>query len=404
MNGRAAGSFAGGLASRLAPTIVRLVVLLLVARQPHSADDVGKVVLASAAAYLCGTLAEMGTMTSLSLPLEYFGVARPPLRGTRRLRVGVAIGGSVLLGLLIAAGIGSRASVFLIVLPLPFLLALSYGYAGALNATGALGLEGWISTAEAGLTLAGTVVLFLAVSPAAAALLALTVAKAGGTVVRAWVLRGRAHDPAPVERVVRRQATFLASTAAIVIHGQLDLVVLGFLSSFTLIAVYGALIRTAYTTFLVAEGLTLAMYSLGGLEAEARWLRRWRSAGLLIGVALGVVFLVSAQPLLEWVLHRPIHHVGVPIALFAILIPIRFFGYVQSVDLVRGGHQAARIPVLAVAIAVLFTGAIIGGKLDSITWLTAFRLASETVATLGFLLVVQRLAGSTLLRPATRVD
>ncbi len=403
MTRRVAGSFAGGLASRLAPTIVRLVVLLLVARQGTS-GDVGRVVLASAVAYLCGTLAEMGTMTSLSLPLEYFGVAGPPLRGTRRLRIGAALGGSALVGAFLAAGIGSRESVFLIVLPLPFLLALSYGYAGALNAAGALGLEGWISTIEAAVTLAGTALLFLVVSPAAAALLALTLARSLGTLARAAALRGRAADPTPLERVVRRQGAFLVTTAAIVIHGQLDLVALGFLSGFTLIAVYGALVRTAYTTFLVAEGLTLAMYSLGGLEGEARWLRRWRSAGLLIGIALGVVFLVSAQPLLEWVLNRPIHHLTVPIALFAVLIPIRFFGYVQSVDIVRGGRQAARIPVLGVAIAVLLTGAVIGGALDSISWLAAFRLASETLVTVGFLLVVQRLPTVSPLRPAARID
>jgi O-antigen/teichoic acid export membrane protein len=387
----AAATVTGGLASRLTPTIVRLVVLLLVARE-GSIDDVGRVALASAAAFLCGTLAEVGTMTSLSLPLEYFGVSLPPLRATRRLRLAAAAGGTALYTLLWAAGLGSHETVFLIVLPLPFLLALSYGYAGALNATRALALEGWISTVESGVMLGLTALLFLTVSPVAAALIALTAVRAAGTLARALALRRRPlSDAAEVERLVRRQGGFLVSTGAIVLHGQLDVVVLGFFSSFTLIGVYGPLLRTAYSTFLVAEGLTLAMYSLAGDESQPAWpLRRWRPVGVVIGVVFGAIFLVVGEPLLELILSEPIRHLGVPIALFSILIPIRFFGYVQSVDIVRTGRQAARIPVLAVAIVVLLVGAIVGGKMDSITWLTAFRLASEITLTLGFVYLVRR--------------
>lgn len=383
--------FAGGVASRLTPTLVRLVVLLLVARQ-GSIDDVGRVALASAAAFLCGTLAEIGMMTSLSLPREYFGVALPPLRATRRLRLAAATAGTGLYALLWAAGLGSHEPVFLVVLPLPFLLALSYGYAGALNATRALALEGWISVAESAVMLAGTALLFLAVGPVAAALIALTAVRAAGTLARALVLRRRPQSDAPrVDRVVRRQGAFLASTGALVVHGQLDVVVLGFLSSFTLIGVYGPLLRTAYATFLVAEGLTLAMYSLARDEEHSWWpLRRWRTAGLLIGAAFGAVFLVVAEPLLELILSESIRDLAVPIVLFAFVIPIRFFGYVQSVDIVRGGRQAARIPVLAGAIVILLVGAIVGGHLDSLTWLAAFRLASECAVTAGFVYLVRR--------------
>ena len=392
----AAASFAGGLASRLTPTIVRLVVLLLVARRaPEAARvaDVGRVALATAASSLCGTLAEMGTMTSLSLPREYFGVDAPPLRATRGARGAVAAAGTALYGLLWLAGIGSHEAVFLVVLPLPFLLALSYGYAGALNATGALAVEGWISTVESAVTLGATALLFLATSPVAAALIALTVVKAAGTLARAVAVSRRPQSRAArVERLVRRQGGFLVTTAAIVVHGQLDVVVLGFLSSFTLIGVYGPLVRTAYSTFLVAEGLTLAMYSLAGAEAQATWaLRRWRASGLAIGVAFGAVFLFAAKPLLELILSKPIHHLAVPILLFAVLIPVRFYGYVQSVDLVRGGRQAARIPVLLLAIALLSVGAVVGGELDSLTWLASFRLASEAALTAGFFYLVQRL-------------
>jgi O-antigen/teichoic acid export membrane protein len=389
----AAATVTGGLASRLTPTIVRLVVLLLVARQ-GSIDDVGRVALASAAAFLCGTLAEVGTMTSLSLPREYFGVSLPPLRATRRLRLAAAAGGTALFALFWAAGLGSHETVFLIVLPLPFLLALSYGYAGALNATRALALEGWISAVESAVMLGLTALLFLAVSPVAAALIALTGVRAVGTLARALVLRRRPRSEAvEVEGLIRRQGGFLVSTGAIVLHGQLDVVVLGFFSSFTLIGVYGPLLRIAYSTFLVAEGLTLAMYSLARDEkSQTAWLlRRWRPVGLLIGLAFGAIFLVAGEPLLELILSEPIRHLAVPIALFSILIPIRFFGYVQSVDIVRSGRQAARIPVLVVAIVVLLVGAIVGGKMDSITWLAAFRLASEVTLMLGFVYLVRRL-------------
>jgi hypothetical protein len=397
-SGGSLGSFAGGLASRATPTLVRLVVLLLVARR-GSIDDVGRVALAAAASYLCGTLAEMGTMTSLSLPREYFGVAAPPLRATRQLRFAVAAAGTVVYAALWAAGIGSHESVFLVVLPLPFLLAISFGYAGALNATGGLAIEGWISTVESALTLAATAALFLVVSPVAAALIALTALRAVGTLARALALRRRPQSDVPVvDRLVRRQGAFLASTAALVVHGQLDVVVLGFFSSFTLIGVYGPLVRAAYSTFLVAEGLTLAMYSLE--ESHPGWaLGRWRKIGLGIGVVFGAIFLVGGKPILHLILSKSVHGLTLPVLLFSILIPIRFYGYVRSVDIVRGGRQAARIPVLAVGIVVLFTGAVIGGLIDSLTWIAAFRLASEAAITLGFVYVARELGDARQERP-----
>jgi hypothetical protein len=48
--------------------------------------------------------------------------------------------------------------------------------------------------------------------------------------------------------------------------------------------------------------------------------------------------------------------------------------------------------VLAVGITVLFAGAVAGGLLDSITWLAAFRLASEAVVTAGFVYMANRFA------------
>ena len=386
-----AGAFAGGLASRVAPSMVRLLVLYLV--QHYGTDaDVGRVAVASAASYLCGSLAEMGTMTSLSLPREYFAVDAPPLRASRRLRLGAAAAGSTLYGLLWVAGFGSHEPVFLVALPLPFLVALSLGYAGALNATGALAIEGWITIAESAALLGVTVALLEAVSPVEAALVALTATKALGTAARMAVVSRRPQsDDRAIAGLVRRQTGFLASTGAIVVHGQLDVVVLGFYS-FAFAGVYAVLVRTAYFGFLVAEGLTLAMYSTRDEQVRRHpLLRHWRLAGLAIGIAGGGVFLLGAERLLDGFVDRDVSVLAVPILLFALLIPVRFYGYVVSVDIVRAARQVARIPPLVLGSVLLLVGAIAGGETGSVTWLSAFRLASEAAVTAGFLLVAQRL-------------
>ena len=377
----------GGVVSKLAPSAVQLVLLLLVARRA-GLDDVGRLALASAVAFLCGNLAEVGTMTSLSLPKAYFGVASPPLRATRGVRWAGALGGTLLYAVLWAAGLGSHETVFLAALALPALLALSFGYAGALNATGALGLEGAISLVESGLMVGLAFAFFPVMSPVAAALVALSVGRAAGTVARAVAVRTRPRsDEARIEGALRSQLGFLATSAAIVVEGQADVVVLGFLGgTFALLGVYAPLIRTCYATFLIAEGLTLAMYSFdeGGL-------RRWRARGLVVGVVAAVAFALLAEPLLEWVLDRTLHDLTWPVVLLALLIPVRFYGYVLGVDLVRAGKQAARIPALLVATVVLVGGAIAGWQTGSLTWLSSFRLASEFAIAGGFLLAVRRL-------------
>jgi len=98
-----------------------------------------------------------------------------------------------------------------------------------------------------------------------------------------------------------------------------------------------------------------------------------------------------AEPLLEWVLDRTLHDLTWPVVLLALLIPVRFYGYVLGVDLVRAGKQAARIPALLVATVVLVGGAIAGWQTGSLTWLSSFRLASELAIAGGFLLAVRRL-------------
>ena len=397
----ATSSFAGGVVSKLGPSVVGLLLIHLVARGEDTLDDVGRLTLATATAYLCGSLAEMGMMTSLSLPQKYFGVPAPPLRATRNARWLAACAGSTLYGVLWLAGLGAYEPILLLALPFPFLLALSYGYIGAMNAGGALTAEGKITTGEAAVTLVATLLLAQVTSVLAAALLALSVARALGLVARLLVLQPLPkHDGTAVHGVVRQQLWFLASSGAIVLHGRLEVLVLGFAPNFTLLGVYGTLLRACYSTFLVAEGLTLAMYSTDETRSSSRAVRRWRVTGLVIGLVAGGAFLVAAGPLLPVILDRPIEHILVPIVLLAVLIPVRFAGYVQSVDLVRGGRQAARIPVLALALIVLLAGGLVGWQTESLTWLSAFRLGSEAVVTLGFLYLARRwFAGSRRARP-----
>src|ERR671934_1487478 len=99
--------FGGAAVSKLAPPLVQLVLLLLVARGAPL-DDVGRLALASAVSFLCGSLAELGFATTLSIPRPTFGTATPPLRATRRVRVVSALAGSLLYLVLWGAGFGSH--------------------------------------------------------------------------------------------------------------------------------------------------------------------------------------------------------------------------------------------------------------------------------------------------------
>src|SRR4051794_38294772 len=139
--------FAGAGVGKFAPLIVQFTLLLLVARA-GSIDDVGRLALTSAAAFLCGAVGELGLGTTLSIPNVTFGTDGPPLRGTRALRVGSAALGSVLFTVLWAAGLGGHDPVLLIAVPLPFAIALALGYAGAMNASGLLRYEGAVSAGE----------------------------------------------------------------------------------------------------------------------------------------------------------------------------------------------------------------------------------------------------------------
>lgn len=394
-------SFAGGVASRLGPSIARLALVYVVARDGVE-GDVGRLGVAATAAYLCGSLAEMGMMTSLSLPRKYFGVDAPPLRATRAARWAAAAAGSGAYGLLWLAGLGSHEPVFLLGLPLPFLLALSYGYTGAMNFGGALKAEGLITAGEGVVLLGAAFAIDRTTSALVAALVALSVSRAVGTVARVVVLRNLPrHEAARVPGVARQQLWFLGSTGAIALHGHLDVLVLGFFSgTYVLLDVYYPLLRTCYTAFLVAEGLSLAMYATDDTTARSRLVRHWRVTGIALGLLGGAVVLAAADPLIDVLLDRRVEGLAAAVALFAILIPVRFGSYVVSVDLVRAGRQAARIPVLVVGMLFLLAGAIVGWRTDSVTWLAGFRLASEAAVTLGFLYVARAWIGRARAAPA----
>src|ERR671938_587583 len=232
--------FAGAAVTKLAPPLVQLVLLLLVARD-STLDDVGRLALASAVSFLCGATAELGFQTTLSIPRPTFGTSAPPLRATGRVRVASALAGSLLYVVLWGAGLGSHGAVFLLVAPLPFLLALSYGYAG-------------------------------------------------GTLARAILVRDLPQSAeAAVGPLFRAQLPFALATLAIVFQGQADMLAIGFFGTLGLAGLYGPLLRTAYSTLLSAEAFSWGLYGDahpderpgGGLLA-----RHWRAATMALGVVL----------------------------------------------------------------------------------------------------------------------
>src|ERR671934_1476996 len=220
--------FGGAAVTKLAPPLVQLVLLLLVARN-GTLDDVGRLALASAVSFLCGSLAELGFTTTLSIPRPTFGTAAPPLRATARVRIASALAGSLLYVVLWGAGLGSHDRVFLLVAPLPFLLALSYGYAGAMNASGRLRIEGAVSVAESLAIVVIAVAGSLVGSALTWSLVALTAGRVGGTMARAAFVRNLPQSTeAAVAPLFRAQLPFALAALAIVFQGQADMLAIGF--------------------------------------------------------------------------------------------------------------------------------------------------------------------------------
>ena len=385
--------FAGAAVAKLAPPLVQFALLLLVARR-GTLDDVGRLALASAASFLCGALAELGFATTLSLPRPTFGTAEPPLRATERLRIGAAFGGVGLYSTLWAVGLGGHDPVLLLVAPLPFALAISSSYSGAMNASGMLRVEGAVSLAESIAILAiAAIGSFL--GPALTwALLALTFGRVGGTIARAVLVRQIPQSGvARLHGLARAQLPFALATLALVVQGQADMLAIGFFGSLMVAGVYGPLVRSAYAPLLSAEAMSWSLY--GGAHPDERgdggWLaRHWRAAGIGLGVVFAGAFAVLAEPFLRFLLHRPLPDLTPAVSLFALVVASRFVALVYNVDVLRAGRQRDEIPVLGLASLALATGGALAAAEGSLTGLAGSRLASELIIVVGYVLIARR--------------
>lgn len=380
--------FTGAGVAKLAPSLVQLVLLLYVARA-GSLDDVGLLAIGSAVSFLCGALAELGLATSMSIPDVAFETDSPPLRATRRLRLSAAVLGSLLYLSLWAAGLGGREPELLLVAPLPMALALGYGYAGAMNASARLRYEIPVSVGESVLILALALLGGIALPALTVSLAALAIGRGAGTVARALLVRRMPQSPvADVAGTFRAQLPFALATLGWVVQGQIDMVAIGFVGGLALAAVYGPLVRTAYSTVLSAEALSWALF--GGANPEeadgaSGLARRWRPLMLASGVVVAFAFVVLAEPFLELLLDRDPGDIGVAIALLGLVIVARFGTLTLHVDLVRAGRQGAEVPALGASAALLGVAGGFAAAADSLTWMAAARLASEVLIAAWFL-------------------
>ena len=385
--------FAGAGVAKIAPSLVQLVLLLFVARAA-SLDDVGLLAIGSAVAFLCGALAELGLATSMSIPDVAFETEGPPLRATRRLRLSAAVLGTLLYALLWAAGLGGHEPQLLLAAPLPLALALAYGYAGAMNATARLRYEIPVSIGESVLILALALIGSLFLPALTASLAALSIGRGAGALARMLLVRDMPQSPVPhVPGAVRAQLPFALATVGWVIQGQIDMVAIGFTGGLALAAVYGPLVRTAYSTLLSAEALSWALF--GGANPDeaagsSRLGSRWRPLMIAFGLVFGLVFVLLAKPFLELLLDRDPGEIGVAVALLGLVIVTRFGSLTVHVDLVRSGAQRAEVPVLFASAVLLGVGSGIGAAAGSLTAIAAARLASEVLIAGGFLAIRSR--------------
>jgi glycosyltransferase involved in cell wall biosynthesis/O-antigen/teichoic acid export membrane protein len=385
--------FAGAAVAKLAPPLVQFLLLLLVARRA-TLDDVGRLALASAASFLCGALAELGFATTLSLPRPTFGTAEPPLRATGRLRVGAACCGTALYALLWAAGLGGHDPVLLLVTPLPFALALSSSYSGAMNASGLLRVEGAVSLVESIFILAIASIGSLLGSALTWCLVGLTVGRVGGTIARAALARRIPQSGvARLHGLARAQLPFALATVAVVFQGQVDMIAIGFFGSLAVAGVYGPLLRTAYGPILSAEAMSWSLYgdAFPDEHGDGRWIaRHWRAVGIGSGIVLAVAFALLAEPFLRFLLRGPLPDLTLAVMLFALVIVARFVALVLNVDVLRAGRQRDEIPVLGVASLVLAVSGGLAAAAGSLTGLAGSRLASELIIVSGYAVIARR--------------
>lgn len=389
------GHFGGALLSKLVPPAVQLVLLLAIARL-GTLPDVGRLALASATSFTCGGLAELGFGTSLSVPRAYFGVELPPVRGTRALRLSAALAGSLVYCLLWAFGLGNHDATFLILAPLPALLALSYGYAGIMNAETGLVAEGRITVIEAALSLAVAGVLLVVADPLVAALTGLLAGRSLGTLLRLRVVRVLPQSGAVQTRsVLSTQTWFLVATTVVVVNGQIDVIATGFGSAFATLGVFSPLMRTAYGLSLVAEALSWSLYGSAGSRPSpgsrvVRFVQEWSRNAPILGLACSIAFLAVAPWAIPLILGQAVHDLLLPVLLFAAVVLTRFVTFSFSLQIIRAGRQRARVPPLVVATFVLLASGTTGALTGSISVLAAGRLLSEAAVAVGYALVVRR--------------
>jgi O-antigen/teichoic acid export membrane protein len=374
---------------------VQLTLLLVVARLGQL-EDVGRLALASAASFTCGAFAELGFGTSLSVPRAYFGTALPPLRRTRRMRVGAALLGSVGYVALWLLGLGGHEPQFLIATPLPALLALSYGYAGAMNASSALAREGRITVVESATTVWIAIGLFFLLDPLPAALGALVAARLLGTALRARAVAAMPQtDEPPTRSPLKTQSWFLLASTLVVLSGQIDLLAAGFVAAFATLGVFGPMIRTAFSMSLVAEALSWSLYGRAGHRSSretrvASFVQDWSRAAPVLGFAAAVAYFVVAPWFIPFLVEEEITSIHVPIAFFSGAILMRFITFSHSLRLIRAGRQRDRIPGLLLATLVLLVSGVSGALTTSLVVLSAGRFAAETVVAIAYAAATRR--------------
>jgi O-antigen/teichoic acid export membrane protein len=247
-------------------------------------------------------------------------------------------------------------------------------------------VEAWVTVAECAIAVVVALALSVVMSAVAAALAALVIARGLGAAARRKRLPDGGTDHLEGPSAARRQAPFVLTTGAIVLQGQADVLVIGAVGSFVFLGVYGPLLRIVYGVLLVAEAVS---WGLMALPVE-RWderrhpALRWHWLVLAVGLLLGGVVFALARPVLAALLGASSGVSSAALAFLALVVPIRFFAFAQSVRLVRSGRQARRVPVLVVGTAVLALGAGFGAAQASFLVLALARLASETVIALGY--------------------
>src|SRR5919206_329142 len=213
---------------------------------------------------------------------------------------------------------------------------------------------------------------------------------------RVLVIRRLPRSELAPASVGRTQAPFAVSTVLNVAQGQIELLALGFVSSFALAGVYGPLLRTAAGLVLVAEAVSWGLY--GGVgktpERQQRLVRAWTGVGLGLRCAFAVAFALLPPPFLEFLLGRSVADARGAIVLLALVIATRFGSFVLTVRLVRAGRQREQVPVVAAAALVLAVLGPIAAASGSLTGLAGSRLATEAVIAVGYLALVRRPAAA----------